>query len=80
MLKVIGGGSVSCHLECGRMEPDDLAPLQGDHVQPGLHLVLEGVPQLDGRALEDEVDVAEPDAADQEARQVDVRQVAVPAH
>ena len=62
------------------MESDDLAPLQGDLAQPGVHLVLQGVPQLDGRALEDEVDVAEPDAADQEARQVDVRQVAVPAY
>ena len=62
------------------MEPDDLAPLQGDLVQPGLHLVLEGVPQLDRGALEDEVDVAEPDAADQEARQVDVRQVTVTTH
>ena len=62
------------------MEPDDLAPLQGDLAQPGVHLVLQGVPQLDGGALEDEVDVAQADAADQEARQVDVRQVAVPAH
>ena len=62
------------------MEPDDLAPLESDLVQPGLHLVLEGVPQLDGGALEDEVDVAEPDAADQEASQVDVRQVAVTTH
>ena len=62
------------------MEPDDLAPLQGDLAQPGVHLVLQGVPQLDGGALEDQVDVAQADAADQEARQVDVRQVAVPAH
>ena len=62
------------------MDPDNLTPLQGDLPQPGLHLVLEGVPQLDGGALEDEVDVAEPDAADQEARQVDVGQVAVTTH
>ena len=62
------------------MEPDDLAPLQGDLAQPGVHLVLQGVPQLDGGALEDEVDVAQADAADQEARQVDVRKVLVAAH
>lgn len=62
------------------MEPDDLAPLEGDLVQPGLHLVLEGVPQLDGGALEDEVDVAEADAADEEPCQVDVWQVAVTTH
>ena len=68
------------HLECGGMESDDLGSLQGDLAQPRVHLVLEGVPQLDGRALEDEVDVAKADAADEEARQVDVGQVAVPSH
>ena len=42
--------------------------------------MLEGVPQLDGGALEDEVDVAKADAADEEAGEVDVGQVAVAAH
>ena len=70
----------AAHLECGRMEPDDLAPLQGDLAQPWVHLMLEGVPQLDGGALEDEVDVAKADAADEEAGEVDVGQVAVAAH
>ena len=62
------------------MEPNDLTPLQGDLAQPGLHLVLEGVPQLDGQALEDEVDVTKADAANKEPSQVDVRQVAVTTH
>ena len=62
------------------MESDYLAPLQGDLAQPGVHLVLQGVPQLDGGALEDEVDVAETDAADEEPCQVDVWQVAVTTH
>ena len=68
------------HLKCRRMEPDYLAPLQGDLVQPWVQLVLESVPQLDGVALQHEVDVAQTDAADQEARQVDVRKVLVAAH
>ena len=41
---------------------------------------MEGVPQLYGGALEDEVDVAEADAADEEPCQVDVWQVAVTTH
>ena len=68
------------HLECRRMEPNYLAPLQGDLVQPWVQLVLESVPQLDGVALQHEVDVAQTDTADQEARQVDVRKVLVAAH
>ena len=47
------------------MKPDYLAPLQGDLVQPWVQLVLESVPQLDGVALQHEVDVAQTDAADQ---------------
>ena len=62
------------------MEPDYLAPLQGDLVQPWVQLVLESVAQLDGVALQHEVDVAQTDAADQQARQVDVRKVVVAAH
>ena len=68
------------HLECRRMKPDYLAPLQGDLVQPWVQLVLESVPQLDGVALQHEVDVAQTDAADQEPCQVDVRKVLVAAH
>ena len=45
------------------MKPDYLAPLQGDLVQPWVQLVLESVPQLDGVALQLEVDVAQTNAA-----------------
>ena len=62
------------------MKPDYLVPLQGNLVQPWVQLVLESVPQLDGVALQHEVDVAQTNAADQEPRQVDVRKVVVAAH
>ena len=62
------------------MKPDYLAPLQGDLVQPWVQLVLESVAQLDGVALQHEVDVAQTDAADQEPREVDVWKVVVAAH
>ena len=52
------------------MKPDYLVPLQGDLVQPWVQLVLESVPQLDGVALQHEVDVAQTNTADQQARQV----------
>lgn len=61
------------------MESDDLAPLQSDLVQPWVHLVLEGVPQLESGALKDEVDVTQANIAGQEPGKVDVRQVAVTA-
>lgn len=67
------------HLEGRRMESDDLAPLQSDLVQPWVHLVLEGVPQLESGALKDEVDVTQANIAGQEPGKVDVRQVAVTA-